>query len=324
MRPVLVAGVLLAAVLLSHCGSVAVCPYPESILFSDAFSAKVYLACPDGSVTRPFLSRTSEVGFEEAAGTSLQAAIVATVDDETSPEPTAAEHLDVYEPLTGKLSVFPNLPGDPGWYAMSPDGSHVAFEYVPNPRPGELTGLWIADLTSGSASPLLNFPQGIQMNAPAWRPDGREILFIQLDLTSLSRVKTTLVAVSYPGGQTRVLFGPEDGVAGVAFDPDAKNFALWSSGGLEIVGEDALDRTMVLPVSKLGGRQLGTPGLIWGGRDNLIAFVLYDPETNQSQLWDVRPDGTGLREIYAASGGKLVLGSFVTGSWSAARTYPPS
>jgi hypothetical protein len=275
-------------------------------------------------VTRPFLSRTQTAGFEEAAGQSLQGPIVVTVDDETAAEPTAAERLEVYNPLAGVLSPFPNLPGTPGWYADAPDDVHVAFEYFPRLAPGVSPSLYVADLATGRAVALFTFPPNLQMNAPTWGPDGSEILFVQVDLSSVPVIRTSLVAVSYPGGQTRALFGPEDEVVGVAFGPDAKHFAMWSSAGLEIVEEDNLARTLVLPVSKLGGRYLGTPGLIWGERDNLIAFVLYDPKTNQSELWDVRPNGTDLREVYAATGGKLVLGSFISGPWSAARSYPPS
>lgn len=328
MQPVTLAravAALLLAVPLSRCGPAGACPFTQSILFSDAYADNVYLACPDGSSTRLLLSRTRSVGFEQAVGPSLQSPLAVVVDDETSAEPSATARLEVYDPSDRGLSPFPDLPGDPGWFAEAPDGRHLAFEYFPELVPGAPSSLYVADLATANASPLINFPVEIQMNAPSWRPDGREILFIQLDLSHFPGIITpSLVSVSYPGGQTRTVLGPEDEVAGVAFSPDGGHFAIWSlQKGLEIVDGDTLQSTLVLPLSRLNGRQLGTAGLIWGSRVNLIAFVLYDPKTEQFQLWDVRPDGADLTEVYAVRDGKLFLGSFIAGPWSAARAYPP-
>jgi WD40 repeat protein len=162
------------------------------------------------------------------------------------------------------------------------------------------------------------------MTALRWRPDGREILAVQLDFQSAVPT-VSLVAVDYPSGEIRTLFGPSVGVLGAAFGPDGKEFAIWSVRGLEIVREDTLQRTLVLPLSRLGGRELGIQGLQWSAADNLIALVLRAPVTGQSQLWVVRPDGTDPREIYPAPNGQqLLLGSFIAGPWSAARPYPGS
>jgi hypothetical protein len=314
----------LVVTLLAACGGTG-CPYRESIVFSEGLRGAVDLACPDGSVVGVLLSPTSAVAFGQVAGSSLQSPLVLTVLDETAPSPTEAERVGLYNPLTSKLSYFPGLSGVPGWYAMDVDGNRVAFEYFTHLGPPFVpAALLVADLRSGQTSALLTLPSNVQLNAPTWRPDGREILFIRLDVSSYPRILPSLAAVSYPEGQTTTLFGPDVGVEGVAFSPDGKRFAMWTSKGLELVEEDTLHRTVVLPISKLAGRQLDTAGLIWGARDKLIAFVLYDPTTGQSQLWDVRPDGTGLRMVYSVVRDRLFLGSFVTGPWSVAHPYPSS
>lgn len=311
----------LALVLLaSSCGTR--CPFPETILFTEGVSGTVDLACPDGSDVRALLSPTKSLSFPQTAGISLLSPIVLTSLDETATEPASAARLTLYNPATGRLSFLTQLTGQFGWYAMAPDGRHVAFEYFPQPNP--TAELRIANLSTQQAAALLTFPATVQFNAPAWRPDGREILFIQLDLSSYPEIIPSLEAVSYPGGQTRNVFGPDVGASGVAFAPDGDRFAMWSNRGLEIVKEDTLQREVVLPLSRLGGRRLGTAGLLWGVRDNLIAFVLYDPSLGESELWDVRPDGSVLQLVYSVPPGfKLFLGSFVIGPWYLAHPYPP-
>lgn len=318
------AGVALLLVLLASCGSVAGCHYSESILFSDLLSGNVYLACPDGSRTVTLLARTSTTGFEQAVGLSLMSPIVFVGLDETAPSPTSTERLEIYDQAKGQISKFLGLPGESGWPSEAPDGRHVAFEYFPHPGPGAGGGLWVADTVTGQASALLVSPADTQINASTWRPDGGEILYVQLNLQTYPNLTTSLVAVSYPAGETRTLFGHKDFVVGAAFAPDGKHFAIWSPRGIEIVDESTLQRRIVVPVDNLGGRLLNTSGLIWGARDNLIAVVLQRPGTNRSELWDVRPDGTGLCEVYSVTNGHLALGSFVAGPWSAARPYPGS
>jgi dipeptidyl aminopeptidase/acylaminoacyl peptidase len=59
---------------------------------------------------------------------------------------------------------------------LSPDAARILFTVQSNDRPGApYTGIWIADVSRGTATPLAG---GLEGSAPRWSSDGRRIAFI--------------------------------------------------------------------------------------------------------------------------------------------------
>jgi len=115
----------------------------------------------------------------------------------------------------------------------------------------------------------------------------------------------------FPFGNATTIFGTEELVGSSAYASDGRRFAIWSINGLEIVERDTLQRHVIFPSSSLGIRKPGTAGLIWARHSNMLAFVLYYPQTSASELWTVHESGTGAQLIFSSQDSTLYVGSFL-------------
>ncbi|HSE28140.1 MAG TPA: amidohydrolase family protein [Gemmatimonadales bacterium] len=203
---------------------------------------------------------------------------------------------------------------DPSW---SPDGGAIAFRGERNGR----AGLWLVDVASGTVrqATQLDDPDGLH-SAVAWRPDGREVLFVRkgahdalalLDATTLAvralpvegmREKDLRDPAWVPGGRIAFVTGDDEG--GPVGTADA-------AGGP--VTWLTTDSTRALaPAFAPDGRRIAFLARDPDGR--LQAWVQEMPAsapgvarrlTDHADLTPTRirwtPDGTAL--VYAADGG---------------------
>jgi Tol biopolymer transport system component len=124
----------------------------------------------------------SRIAFGRAAATG--AASIWTV----APDGSGLRRLSPYCPPGG---VIPQCPADDGWAAWSPDGKHVAFQRLSGAlRPkgstvNTATGIYkdelvVTDPSGGHVRTLLwQGPWKGDPQAPAWSPDGKQLVFLQ-------------------------------------------------------------------------------------------------------------------------------------------------
>jgi Tol biopolymer transport system component len=182
--------------------------------------------------------------------------------------------------------------------AYSPDGRTLAYSGLGN-------GIWLTrpdcrwpkDRSSPApCSRLRRVTRGDDVS-PAWSPSGKRIAFVRSGLSTRYGLSYRIYTVRADGGGRRFLArgtGPD-----------------WSSkGALAFTG--ARDR---LRVHEPGGRVRTLPVRgsepSWAPRGNRLAFVGEDdePESDETALYTIHADGTGLRKVwepkdrYSSTGG---------------------
>jgi hypothetical protein len=288
----------------------------DSLFFSMRGSTvseeSVKLICPDGSQAQTFLTSTPTRGFFYAQGPFLSGTILVLAEDVPStPGPTAL-HLYLYRPALRQLTRMTMQDGTEGFGALSPDASRVVYEFVPNGGPIQ-TQLWLKDLSTGQELQLTTQTQPQTDDVfPIWKPDGQEIWFMrEVFPADFNSFAITLMRESVSGGEPSVVFGPDQHVAGVAFSAAGDRFAMFSLQGIEIVDVATLQRSVVLPKSAFAGNSFWLGSLFWSADRDLLAFVESVPQSNQWEIWTVKPDGTDLKMIHTEMAQGIYLGGFV-------------
>ena len=149
--------------------------------------------------------------------------------------------------------------------APSPDGAQLAFlAHEGSPRE---PGLWRLDLATGATRLLLAAPAPVEINGPAYAPDGRTIAIAASALASGATWKTsrlfwepsTAFAHGLPadvwlinpdGSDLRQLTKLGEDRFLPAWSPDGQSIAALGQGGLFIFGLDGTQRTRF---ERLGG-----------------------------------------------------------------------
>jgi WD40-like Beta Propeller Repeat len=252
--------------------------------------------------------------FGSASGNSLATQITA---DSIRLDPASASGLRdtamIAQPSAGKLEPFVPMSGQSALSALSRDDEHVAYEFAATDA--DPTSIWETDLKTCETTELDSSPPWHDVN-PAWRPDGKEILFLQYQITGPAQIATRLVRLPIPPGQPEILFGPDEGaIGGFAFSPDGTRFAM-EAQGLKVVDRQTLAEAVIFPQSALpGGFFFLGSALAWSPALNLIAFEMCAfPGPTACELWTIRPDGTGGHRILSASQSTFMFGTFVRDS----------
>ncbi len=287
------------------------CDREEAVLFSEigrtALRDSVCAICPDGSQYRVLMGPRAGQSFLFAEGNSLKGPLVVTVH--TLLNNTTEDRIYLADARSGVLQPLPKASGQQVLGALSPDGSHVAYESeIDLKTPPRLA---VTDVKTGETT-LVPPKDGEFYQAPVWSPDGKELMFVSLRRGQGSvPILTSLMRVPFPLDNVVTVFGPEELIGSSAYAPDGKRFAIWSINGLEVVDWSTLKRTVVFATRSLGSRKPGTAGLIWGRRSDTLAFTLFNPETSASELWVVHETGRDAHLIFRSQDSTLYVGSFV-------------
>lgn len=182
---------------------------------------------------------------------------------------------------------IPACAADDGWAAWSPDGKHLAFQRFtgplrpPSPTIGDNTAIFKDELVIADADGkhVRTFvwlgPYRGDPQAPSWSPDGQRLVFIGKFMTSKSNAA---------GCECRALY---------------------------VINADG---SGMHRITSLGLRPGGRPD--WSPDGTSILFRTHpgdDPSGLGANLYTIRPDGTGLRQLTHAGGGGE---RYLEGSWS--------
>jgi Tol biopolymer transport system component len=229
----------------------------------------------------------------------------------------------------GTDDPVPALPAGPSGAGMladwSPDGARFAFTaWDPPPSagldPASTADLWVAAWDGGSPARLVDCATPCWMiDSPAWSPDGRRIAFSRTDAVAGTITGSAVQIFDLASGRMETILDTEPPAVVGVWD--------WSGDGRSLlVGEARLTSTRIAELGSSGASATGTviavvdlaaPGsdprrlpapdfavnsAAWHPTEDLIVFdagrIDYsDPAHSTSELFTVRPDGTGLAQL---------------------------
>jgi Tol biopolymer transport system component len=302
----------LAALTLESCSSTG--PVPgngEAILFSEVgdrfLQDSIFLVHEDGTGMQTLFAPLPGKGFSYAEGNSLRQKLLILVDQVT-PDQQVSQKMYFREPGSLGLQRLNHLDGVDQEGSLSPSETLVVYRFIANSQPFQ-EALWVHDFASGQDRQLTS-PQNSFDRFPTWQPDGQAILFLRFFISG-THILSTLMRITPAGGDPQPALGGNELITGIAFAPDGKRFAIWTSNGLEVVDSTALNRQVILPRSTLGDRSIFAGSIAWSRTRELIAFVLDSSSFVEHELWTVQTDGSNARAIVTVSDGTLLLGSFL-------------
>jgi Tol biopolymer transport system component len=212
------------------------------------------------------------------------------------------------------------LDTNPDW---SPDGRRIAFQRVdPNGcglrcetaeiflvrRDGSGLTRLLYDQSGAGCARNGRSAGGVCRNSPAWSPDGRRLAFTCEVLAGPERAGFERICVARADGSGVRQLGPNNVVA-------ADGWAQWSPDGSRFAVQRAIGSrraVFLLKADGTGARQL-TPWRLRGGEPDwspdgkriLFTSNADGPDNVSANLYTVRPDGTGLRQLTHARGGSI-------------------
>jgi hypothetical protein len=225
-------------------------------------------------------------------------------------------HLYVYHPALNHWQLIgSSATGSEGSGIVSPDDAKAVFTFMPAVQTGQqpkLPELWIVDLGTGERKKLTNAldsDPNTWYAAPSWRPDGKEIVSLQLKRTP-EGIVSKLVRVAAEGGESTVFLEPP--IVDARYSPDGTRLAVVAESGLTVLGIPQLNSQVIVPWDTMPDYtyQAGT-GLGWSASQDTIAFSFLNKKTNRFEIWTVSSNGTNLKRIYEHKDGKIVSLSFI-------------
>jgi Tol biopolymer transport system component len=218
----------------------------------------------------------------------------------------------------------------PEW---SPDGTQLLFTVTEAEDDGrETEDIWVADTATWEPQRLVDCEAPCTWaDEPAWSPDGSWIAFQRL-VEGDGGFTSTLELLDVAAGTTRVVTAPAGrGILAPRWSSDGGRLvvellelagegtdAAIAGDGLAIVDLAAANPALeeIVPADRFANNPDGSPA------DDLIVFSAPadggEPGGKLSDLWTVRPDGSGLARItdVAAGGGTAIHPSFTAdGAW---------
>lgn len=191
---------------------------------------------------------------------------------------------------------------NPDW---SPDGSMLVFAVNDAGR----DVLWVVNADGTGARRLVDCEGDCRwLDDPAWSPDGRSVLFTR-GVTADGQSVGTLEQVDVASGAVELIetAAPKHFYAGARWSPDGKSVVLEvvevASKSFDSDIADVSLAIIDLAAPTPAGRSLTKPGTFpetaaWARDGSRIVFGAFDaPGATGDDLFEMRPDGTGLRRI---------------------------
>ena len=242
-----------------------------------------------------------------------------SVDDVAWVVYQSPEGLRLIHPVSGtSRRVLPNGPAGalhPDW---SPDGSRLAFAVDDADGTRDL---WTSDWDGSNAAVLVDCRVPCRdADSPAWSPDGTRIAFHRIDNVNGRNPGSTVQVVDIATGVITTLASTTGAeyVLGPRWSPDGRSIVVQIDRYIDD-GNDTEEITgSAIGVVDVGAespsirviRELETFSTYpdWHPTDDLILFAAgarrpLDPADAPSNLFTIRPDGTGLTPAHAPGRG---------------------
>lgn len=231
-----------------------------------------------------------------------------SVEKAAGPQPVSrkpAEHHLVYEKLLGQKGVW--IADVDGGHArllvrggrapvISPDGRWVVYVSCNPKEELDCKGTFVISTSGGKprklSSDLNAGPPGAA--AGAWFPDSKRIL-----VSRGSTDKQALISIDLASGKELKLV--DDSSGGWGFSPDGKQIVYVRAS--PPVSASGTTRTDLFVVDSTGGepKQITHTGdsvqPVWGPKSIAFARLFPDRQWGRDEIWQVHPDGSGLKTI---------------------------
>lgn len=238
-----------------------------------------------------------------------------------TPERSGAHAIHLVHPDgTDAFFALDTIPGGsqqhPDW---SPDGRELVLDVDDNAGTPDI---WIADVTAWSVRKVVDCAAPCRwVQEPAWSHDGSKVAY-QRHTTSSAGEVSAIEVLDFASGGTSVVYrtGADKGVYAPRWSPDDTSlvFEQGVADGGAIVGVSL----EVLDLATPGATRTIVPvewmanSADWSPDGSLIVFSAPisggEPGGALSDVWVVRPDGSGLRRVtdVAAHGGSALQPTF--------------
>lgn len=175
----------------------------------------------------------------------------------------------------------------PTW---SPDGTALMFSSDRTSPTRLWPDLWIVDMKTGHFERITSTPT-IKEFMPSWGPDGKEFVFLSLDMTKPPNWRIRLMELQ--SREVHQIAGQSTLFSRLAWSPNGQQIAFVS---------DRSGRPELWLMGRDGGhaRPITTDGSekehpAWSPNGEQIAFA--SKRAGNWDLWIIHPDGTGLKQV---------------------------
>lgn len=243
-----------------------------------------------GGAPRPLPLRVAAAGAPAWSPNGRELVFVGGVNAVGSSDLTGSTYLYVWRAGRSRLRPLTPRGSRVGSASWSPDGARIAYSL--SAVTGNRFSLWVVGAGGGGARRLTAGAIDLE---PSWSPNGRLIAFVRVDPASY---QSGVWLVRPDGGGLRML---RVGITN-ATEP------VWSPGSARLLVEDGRAIYSVRPdgggVRKVVSLSADAQGAVedpqpaWSPDGRWIVFCQFRAGVvGRSDLWLVRPDGTGLRQL---------------------------